>query len=190
MSQRIFFIKLLLVQYTTQTQTGIQAHCNDNVSLECPGGDIDSMDFLSVTWYKLNSDKKHGIVRRGKDDTVTQHYTFRRTAKFGEKYSLFLPSVTPEDSGDYDCSISANIGGQNLNFKVQLTVHECLTQAEVTTVTTVTQSTPPCHKQDEELPVMWIIIGYVPVALVKIISCLISIWVIRIRSSKRRKHRW
>lgn len=41
---------------------------------------------------------------------------------FGEKYSLFIPSVTPEDSGSYECFISAKIGGQNLYLQVGLTV--------------------------------------------------------------------
>lgn len=42
---------------------------------------------------------------------------------FGEKYSLMLLGVTPEDSGSYECAISANIGGRNLDVRVALVVN-------------------------------------------------------------------
>lgn len=75
-------------------------------------------------WFEqLEKQKKHGIVRKGKSDTSTQNYNFTRVATFGEKYSLFIPNVTPEDSGNYECAISANVGGQNLNLGVDLTVY-------------------------------------------------------------------
>ncbi|XP_071333243.1 uncharacterized protein [Trachinotus anak] len=198
MSHKVFFIKLLLVHYIAQSQAGIQADCSDSVSLSCPADDMDNMDFLSVTWYKLNNKGKVGIIRRSKGDNVTQSYRSIPTAEFGEKYSLLLPSVKPEDSGTYDCAISANIGQQNQNFQVDLTVHECVTQAapttaiqEVTPLSNTTQSILACHKQGEELPVMWSVIVYVAVSFVKIILSVISIWVIDcIRSSKQQQRRW
>ncbi|XP_044068552.1 uncharacterized protein LOC122883638 [Siniperca chuatsi] len=196
MFQKVLFIKLLLVHYATQIQAEIQASCNEDVPLKCPVVDIDSMDFLSVTWYKHNNQKKLGIIRRGKDENLTQHYNFTRSARFGEKHSLFLDSVTPEDSGTYECYISANVGGQNQNPTVVLTVNVCTTQADLTTMTSVLNTTHSdllCHNQVEDLPVMWSIVGYVALGLAKIILSLISIWVIqaiRIRSSRRRQHKW
>ncbi|XP_050927332.1 uncharacterized protein LOC127142582 [Lates calcarifer] len=194
MSQTLLFIKLLLVHHTAQSLTETQAHCNDNVSLKC-ADDIDSMDFLSVTWYKITDEKKRGIIRRGKGDSQTQNYTFPREAKFGSggTYSLVLFSVKPGDSGTYECAISADIGGRNQNHEVKLLVHECVTRAELTTATAVlnsTLSTLPCQQQAEDLPVVWSVVGYVAIGLVKIFLCVISILVIRIRSSKRRLRRW
>ncbi|XP_035501836.1 uncharacterized protein LOC118317335 [Scophthalmus maximus] len=182
MLQTVFFIKLLLLRYAAQSQV---ADCNQDVSLECPYDDIDGRDFLSVTWYKLNNEQRIGIIRRKKGSNETQPYNFTRPAKFGEKYSLLLPGVTPEDSGSYDCSISAKIGGKNLNQQINLTINECVTQAEQF------NATLPSHVKDVKvLPVMWSILGYVAVGLVKVLLSLISIWIIQIWSSRRWQHRW
>lgn len=78
---------------------------------------------MTLWFQQLENQRKIGIVRRGKSGTSPQYYNFTRMAMFGEEYSLFIPSVTPEDSGSYECAISANIGGQNLNLKVVLTVN-------------------------------------------------------------------
>ncbi|XP_076598283.1 uncharacterized protein LOC143327684 [Chaetodon auriga] len=200
MSQKVLFIKLLLVHLANQNPAETHANCNEDVLLPCPGVDTDSNDFLSVTWYKLSSQRKHGIIRRGKGIEDTQYYNFTRLARFEEKHSLFLPSVTPEDSGSYECAISAHVGGQNRYLRVDLIVNVCVTQADPTTVTNVmimmmntTHNHPLYHKNVEDLPVMWSIIGYVAVALTKVFLSLISIWVIRavrIRSSRRQQHKW
>ncbi|XP_033181938.1 uncharacterized protein LOC117152872 [Anabas testudineus] len=190
MFQTILFIQLLLVHYTIQGKVRYEVDCNKNVSLTCPDVDFDNLNFLSVTWYKLEKQKKHGIVRKGKSDTSTQNYNFTRVATFGEKYSLFIPNVTPEDSGNYECAISANVGGQNLNLGVDLTVYDCVTQAETTSVITVfntTESTLLCQNQAEDLPVLWGIIGYVAVGLTKILICLMSIWALHMRSSRQQR---
>ncbi|XP_036958622.1 uncharacterized protein LOC119022143 isoform X2 [Acanthopagrus latus] len=194
MSQGILFIKLLLVHYTTQSSDVTHANCNDDIPLMCPGVDLDSMNFYSVTWYKLSNLKRQGIIRRDKGGNTTQYYSFPREVRFGDKYSLFLRSVQPEDAGAYECYISANVGSQNLNRQVNLTVGECVTMAEPTTVTKVTTpSNSLCNKQAQDLPVMWSVGGYVAVGITKIILSLISIWVIRavhIRSERRRQQRW
>ncbi|XP_070767287.1 uncharacterized protein [Enoplosus armatus] len=192
MSLKVLIIKLLLVDYATQSLAEIHANCNDNVTLMCPDIDIDRMNFLSVSWFKLINQNRLGIIRRSKADEVTQYYKseFNRLASFGEKYSLLIPHVMHEDSGTYECAISANVGGKNLNCRVVLAVDVCVTQAELTTMTNVlntSHSSLLCPKQAEDLPIMWSIIGYVAVGVTKIFLCLISIWVIRevhIRSSR------
>ncbi|TKS76697.1 hypothetical protein D9C73_010787 [Collichthys lucidus] len=135
------------------------------------------MNFLSLTWYKL-SEKRHGIIRFSKNGMSPQNYSFIRPARFGEKYSLFLTSVTPEDSGIYECAISANVGGQNQNLQVNLKVHACVTDADLTTKANVLNATQPnrISVQAEDLPLMWTIIGYVAVAIGKMVLSLISIW--------------
>lgn len=196
MCQKVLLIKLLLLHYATQSQLETLANCYEDVPVMCPDVDFDRLDFISVAWYKFHNQKKLGIIRRGKDN-ITYDYDFARSPKprFGEKNSLLLPSVTHEDSGTYQCDISANVGGRNQNLKVNLTV-VCVTQPDRTTMTTVlnaTQSDLLCHNQVEDLPVMWSIIGCVAVGLAKIVLSLISIWVIkaaRMRSSRRRQHKW
>ncbi|XP_073326819.1 uncharacterized protein [Pagrus major] len=196
MSQKILFIKLLLVHYATQSPTVTRANCNDDVPLMCPGVDLDSMNFHSVTWYKLSNPKRRGIIRRDKGDEATQYYNFTRgeglEVRFGEKYSLFLQSVKPEDAGTYECYISANVGSQNQNLQANLTVDECVT--ELTTVLSTTPSSSTCQIKGEDLPVVWSIGGYVAVGIAKIVLSLISIWVIRaihIRSERRqRQQQW
>ncbi|XP_033486049.1 uncharacterized protein LOC117258917 [Epinephelus lanceolatus] len=200
MSQKVLFIKLLLLHYTTQSQFEMNADCNTNVSVKCPGVDLGKKDFISLAWYKFNNKEKVGIIRKGKQNSI-QDYDFPRSPKpeFGEQYSLFLARATPNDSGIYECDISANVGGQNLNLKVNLTVQACVIQTDLTTVSTMTtvsttsQLNLTCSSQGEDLPVMWSILGYVAVGLAKIIFSLISIRVIqavRMRSSRRRRHRW
>ncbi|KAK9515068.1 hypothetical protein VZT92_025739 [Zoarces viviparus] len=195
---KVLFIKLLLVHYATQSQTEIKANCSEDVPVMCPGVDTDSMDFLSVAWYKVNklNKTKVGIIRRGKDNKTRLYNTIRSpNPSFGEKHSLVIPSVTPEDSGTYECEISATVGQQNQNHEVHLTVHECVTPTD-TTMTTVLNTTQPvlsCANQEEDMPVMWSIVGYTVVGLTKIVLSLISIWVIQAvhkRSSRRRRHKW
>lgn len=63
-----------------------------------------------------------GILRKNKGESKTTFLQTNQKAEFGENYSLLLPSVTPDDSGAYECAISAKLGGKNLHFKVNLTV--------------------------------------------------------------------
>lgn len=51
------------------------------------------------------------------------YYNFSREVTFGEKQNLLLLKVSPADSGDYECVISANVGRQNQNHKVSLIVN-------------------------------------------------------------------
>ncbi|XP_068997035.1 uncharacterized protein [Embiotoca jacksoni] len=182
MCQAVLFVVLLLVHYSTQDRSKFAADCDQNVSLPC----LDVTSFFTVTWYKLG-ERKQGIIKRSKGDNDTKHFAPRRNASFGERHSLFLPNVKPTDSGSYQCFIHGNLGGKNQFSDVNLVVHECVTQAASptsTSVLTTIASTSLCHKQHQDLPVMWSVIGYVAVALAKIALSLISILVIHIRSSK------
>ncbi|XP_047458244.1 uncharacterized protein LOC125018422 [Mugil cephalus] len=192
MSQPVLFIKLLLVVHVAHLQ---EIHdCNGNATLWCPGVKSDHMDFLSLAWYKHIDQKKHGIIRISKGDKTPQIYEFHRPAYFGKRHSLLLTSVKPEDSGKYECAIHANVGQKNDFQFVNLVIRECSTQAVPTTATELTvtanmlNSTPsslPCNQVAQDLPVVWSILGYVAVALAKIVLPLISLKVIHIRSSRR-----
>uniref|UniRef100_A0A3Q4GJU6 Si:dkey-109a10.2 n=1 Tax=Neolamprologus brichardi TaxID=32507 RepID=A0A3Q4GJU6_NEOBR len=185
--------QLLLLHYASQSKIDIKRSCNEDVSLECPVAEKNS-NFLSVAWYKVNNGNKHGIIRRGNGEDPV-YYNFSREVTFGEKQNLLLRKVSPADSGDYECAISANVGGQNENHKVSLIINECVPTAPLTTLhylnTTMTAPTsPPCQTQLLDLPVTWSIAGYAAVALAKIVLSLIVIWVIRLRSSRQRYNKW
>uniref|UniRef100_A0A3B5B0W3 Ig-like domain-containing protein n=1 Tax=Stegastes partitus TaxID=144197 RepID=A0A3B5B0W3_9TELE len=159
--------QLLLLHFATQSHLLIQADCNENASLSCPGVSS-QMNFLAVAWYKVN---KLGIIRIRKSDGRITPYNLSRNASFGHDYSLLMPRVKPEDSGTYECALTANVGGQNLYHQIQLMV-------QVTALAlNATHPNQLCDKQIEDLPVLWTTIGYIAVALVKIIVSLISIWV-------------
>ncbi|XP_068454604.1 uncharacterized protein [Clinocottus analis] len=192
MFRKVLFIQILLLHYTTPSETEVFANCYEDFPVMCPAVDIDSINFSSLTWYKLHKTKR-GIIKRERDNTTKWYKNFDRSPKprFGEKHSLLIPRVTPEDSGTYECDIYAKVGGQNLDFKVHLKVHDCVNDTDVTTVVNTSQPDLQCHKQD--MPVMWSIIGYVAVGLAKIILSFISVWVVhavRTRSSRRRRHEW
>ncbi|XP_042347869.1 uncharacterized protein LOC121947054 [Plectropomus leopardus] len=194
MSQKVLFIKLLLLHYTTQSESEIEADCHENVSVMCPGFEIDTVNFISLAWYKFNNTMKHGIIRKGRDNII-QDYGFPRSPKpqFGKKHSLLLTSVTPEDSGTYECDISANVGGRNLNLHVNLKVNDCATQTELTTTTSASNTTLHCKGYGEDFPVKWGIVGYVAVGLTKIVLSLVTIGVIQavhMRSSRRWQRKW
>lgn len=72
---------------------------------------------------QLHGKKRQGIIWRGKGGTEIKSFNFSRPASFGEKYGLFLPSVTDEDSGTYECTVSANIGEKNINVLINLIVN-------------------------------------------------------------------
>uniref|UniRef100_A0A1A8F6M7 Ig-like domain-containing protein n=1 Tax=Nothobranchius korthausae TaxID=1143690 RepID=A0A1A8F6M7_9TELE len=193
MLQVTLLISLLLVHHTTQSHE-VQKGCGEDAQLWCseiedhgPG-----MDFIAVAWYKVEKEK-WGILRLRKDEPLenAQTFDFRREAMMGEKYSLVLPRVTPNDSGFYQCDVNAKVGGQNKERKVQLTVHECVPPTEPTqrvSALNVTQPTPPCSVMD--MPIAWSLASYGAVAVVKIILSLLSIWVIRIISSRSQRSDW
>ncbi|XP_072222939.1 uncharacterized protein [Leuresthes tenuis] len=185
MSQGVLFISLLLVHYAAQNHQQIYAFCNEDVSLECPAINSDNMDFLSLAWYKVSGEKKHGIIRISTGEKTSQKYNFTRVAEFGKQQCLLLPSVKPADSGTYECSVQANVGGKNKRDRVNLMVHECVTQAEPITMTNTlntTQSNLLYNKQVEDFPLTWTVIGYVVVAVAKIVLSLISIQIMRCAS--------
>ncbi|KAM4563948.1 CD83 antigen [Odontesthes bonariensis] len=180
MSQGVLFISLLLVHYAAQNQHEIKADCNEDVSLKCPA--INNMDFLSLAWYKVSNEKRCGIIRKSPGETTPLRYNFTREAEFGEHHSLLLSSVKPADSGTYECSVQAHVGGKNKKDRVNLMVHECVTQAEPITMTNTLTITQSNHRQVEDFPLMWTLIGYVAVAVAKILLSLISIQIMRCAS--------
>ncbi len=86
--------------------------------------DVQKCLFFCCCCVQLNgTNKAQGIIRIGTNNQPNKYPTFKRPAEFGEKYSLLLHNVRHEDSGSYQCSISANVGSQNQDFTVNLIVN-------------------------------------------------------------------
>ncbi|KAM4571910.1 uncharacterized protein V3H82_011434 [Fundulus diaphanus] len=183
MPQVILYISLLLVHHTTQSHQEVQqiANCTEDVTLDCPAFSSKRKDFFAMTWYK----GKEPIIRKRRDEI--QPSNFSREAKFGVNLSLFLPNVKPTDSGKYICNIRANVGHQNKEGSVVLSVNECVIQVVEPTPNS-TQSKPVAAIYD--FPLTWTLAGYLAVAAVKILLSMISIQMIRIVSSRRQKRRF
>lgn len=73
----------------------------------------------SPSWQVETDGNKNGIIR--KSDGGVQAFEYKRKASFGENHSLLLPNVNESDAGMYSCDLSANVGGQNKEEKVELT---------------------------------------------------------------------
>lgn len=72
---------------------------------------------------KFHKGSKEGLITKHRGLAEPRVYSPSRRVVFGQEYSLMLLSVTPEDSGDYECAINADIGGRNQNSRVALVVN-------------------------------------------------------------------
>ncbi|XP_072304712.1 uncharacterized protein [Eucyclogobius newberryi] len=178
----------LLVLSSTQAVT-TEARCGTDVSLPC-NADFTANKYFSLTWYKQN---KEGIIRKVLHDKSIRLYKFPRNVSLTEQNGLFLRKVRPEDSGEYECAVSANVGGQNGNFFVTLTVPECepdpttslITLAAVQTEDTFVNRTQ--SHSGHPMPLAWSLLGYGAVALVKITLSVIVIWIFHVCSRRKRR---
>ncbi|XP_076022832.1 uncharacterized protein LOC143013179 [Genypterus blacodes] len=169
MYQAVLFLQFLLLHSATQKK--LEAACKEDVTLPCPGAL--GRNFPSLIWYKFNDQRKIGIVRKAKGKPA-ENYNFDRSTVFGEDCSLSLNSVTPADSGTYQCVIGAIIGGKDEPYNVTLTVPECVVQTTAKAPLTTSN-----HINIEEWPVLWIVICYCGIGLGKIVFSLLSIGVAR-----------
>ncbi|KAG7472037.1 hypothetical protein MATL_G00104320 [Megalops atlanticus] len=175
------YLFAVLTLQRVETLNSISAECRETITLPCNA--IHHSDtFRAVTWYKFNISRT-GIVR--KNSQGVKSYNFPRVAVFGDREGLMLPDVSPEDSGTYECHVSANVGGTNKDSMVFLNVSECLTPAPaVFTTPLVTRAAvrantcKPCIDQVVEVSAAWIVSGFSVVAFVKIALCFCFIWVL------------
>lgn len=73
---------------------------------------------------KVHKGRKEGLIRRRQGHQLPLMYgSPPPSLAFGEEHSLTLFNVTPKDSGTYECAMNANIGGRNLNIRVELVVN-------------------------------------------------------------------
>ncbi|KAG5282430.1 hypothetical protein AALO_G00055920 [Alosa alosa] len=145
--------------------------CYSNVSLPCEAGYL-GPKFCSLTWYK----NRTGVLRWIWNDTKRGDYwrmgNVTRQAALGPEGQLILPRVTPNDTGTYKCFLRANLGEQNLESSVYLSVN-------VTCVEPVTSTPSSCPLLDVlEMHAAWATLGFISLSLLKIILCVVVIKVL------------
>ncbi|XP_061629000.1 uncharacterized protein LOC133477818 isoform X2 [Phyllopteryx taeniolatus] len=175
MSQIILFIKVITLCYATRSEAKVEANCDQNVDLHCPC--YDGTDFLLLTWYKMSDQGRRFVISIGEGYVEKENLSQRAT--FGKDKRLHLPAVRPHDSGTYKCVITANVGGRNTICTVDLLVHACVTGTPPNVLHSTVPSTVNTSRHEEELPVMWSVLGYLAVALTKVLASCTSIWVIQ-----------
>ncbi|KAK7884397.1 hypothetical protein WMY93_027520 [Mugilogobius chulae] len=170
----------LLGQISSQTQH-IEARCGRDVFLPCKAN-FNINNYFSVTWYKKSAVRKE-----------IQKYGFPRDLSIDDHNSLVLQRAMPNDSGTYECSISANVGGQNQNLFVELAVAEC----EPETTPAVTTLSPQAVETERtflnathravHLPLTWSLLGYGAVGLTKIILSFMILMVFHLCPKRKRR---
>ncbi|XP_036390303.1 uncharacterized protein LOC118781391 isoform X2 [Megalops cyprinoides] len=149
------YLFAVLTLQRVETRISISAECRENITLPCDAIHH-SKTFRAVTWYKFNISQRTGIVR--KNSQVVKSYNFPRVAVFGDKECLMLPDVRPEDSGTYECLVSANVGGTNRDSMVFLNVSECVTPAPAVFTTPLVTGTDVlfmARKREERRKQLW-----------------------------------
>ncbi|XP_064155246.1 uncharacterized protein LOC135234501 isoform X2 [Anguilla rostrata] len=189
----------------SESLNSVNSECGENITLPCDATRR-SKQYRSVTWYKV-SGTRTGIIRKAQDRV--QQFKAARMAEFGHDESLLVPGVRPEDSGDYECFLSANVGGENKESKLHLSVSECVTPADTTLAdTTPVDTTPaalvtltgmmscftaPCMDQVVEVSLVLVVTSFSVIAFVKVILSIFSVWVlllIRRRGERQRMDDW
>uniref|UniRef100_A0A8C9U491 Si:dkey-109a10.2 n=1 Tax=Scleropages formosus TaxID=113540 RepID=A0A8C9U491_SCLFO len=155
----------------------VQARCNDTITLPCSLTENTS-DYRYAVWYKLNFTRLEGIVRKSRNGPI-QPYDYRREARLGDSEALVLPWVQPEDSGEYQCMLGADIGKQNQFLNILLNVSECVATSAPTFAPVIMATNSNCVFDGSymELSPARILSGFSVLGLVKAMLCLLSIWV-------------
>ncbi|XP_070821686.1 CD83 antigen [Chaetodon trifascialis] len=108
----------------------VQASFGADCSLQCTAESKPGVQYRAVRWYKVGEPpaaRLSGLLTKELPNGTTRWYTGveREVELLGESHSVFLPSVTCEDSGVYTCHLAAPVGEQNRDGHVLLTVTDC-----------------------------------------------------------------
>ncbi|XP_061759988.1 uncharacterized protein LOC133554822 isoform X1 [Nerophis ophidion] len=119
MNRITLIFQVIAVYYAIPSHAEVRATCDQNVDVDCPCRD--SSEFLALRWYKMSGETRYAVISTS--DNGNEKSSFHRPAMFGERNSLHLPRVTPQDSGIYKCIILAGINRPNKECTVNLLVH-------------------------------------------------------------------
>uniref|UniRef100_A0A4W4DSA7 Ig-like domain-containing protein n=1 Tax=Electrophorus electricus TaxID=8005 RepID=A0A4W4DSA7_ELEEL len=147
----------------------IQASCNDDIELPCTARDH-MVKYRYIVWFK---DSIAIIKRKSNEVTI---YNNSSPASLGVRETLVLQNVQPLDSGQYRCSLGADIGGRDMDSHVSFTVSGvCGITLTVLLASTVLTST--CPFTLEEVSDMWLLLFFLILGVAKVVICSTAIWV-------------
>ncbi|XP_035529045.1 CD83 antigen [Morone saxatilis] len=109
----------------------IKSVSGSDVRLQCTAVSQPGVQYRAVRWYKVRDppspSRLSGLLTRDLPDGPTRWYTSgdQEAELMKESNGIFLPNVTCEESGVYECHLAAPVGEQNRDGRVQLTLTDC-----------------------------------------------------------------
>ncbi|XP_062887633.1 uncharacterized protein LOC134336917 [Mobula hypostoma] len=139
--QWIAVILFWVTPVAVPTSATVTAQCAGAVTLPCRAARVKSHTYTSVRWYKVvnQKDLKGIIWKRG--NNIKLYRGVDQNVTMTAQDSLTIRHVKEEDSGTYQCSIFASLGGINQNGHVTLQVSVCLSSSVATSVAVTTPGT-------------------------------------------------
>ncbi|XP_028985333.1 CD83 antigen [Betta splendens] len=110
--------------------THVKSVTGADTSLQCTVEHKPGVRYRAVRWYKVQAapaPRLNGLLTRDLSNCTTRRYrgVEREVQLKGESLSLFLPNITCNDGGMYECHLVAHVGEQNREGRVLLTVTDC-----------------------------------------------------------------
>ncbi|XP_072537691.1 uncharacterized protein [Salminus brasiliensis] len=150
---------------TLEGMYSIQASCNDDVTLPCQVRDATDK-YRYIVWYRNNI----AVIKRKNNDVT--FYNKSSPASLGVKESLVLRQVQPNDTGQYQCFLAADIGAKDIESYVSLVVSECETMVPTELSTADPLLSCPVHVL--EIPALWAVLPFILFCLIKVGLCFIA----------------
>ncbi|XP_019727381.1 CD83 antigen [Hippocampus comes] len=105
----------------------------DNCSLPCTAQVKPGVQYLSVSWYKMElrgnppTPQRRGLVLRDLPDGAVERYVSltREVILNNDTNDILLPNVTCRDNIAYKCRLYAPVGERNLEGEVVLKLSDC-----------------------------------------------------------------
>ncbi|XP_077071148.1 CD83 antigen [Siphateles boraxobius] len=124
-----FIVCLVTLAVAKGVRNEIRTVIGEDVELPCAAKSKASVEYRLVTWYKVVEGPPRtitGLVRLTKNNGKVEKYKgVEREVELLEKtQSLLLSNVTAQDSGIYNCFLSAPLGHQNQEGEIVLKVYE------------------------------------------------------------------
>lgn len=171
----VFLCLMLQVAAENQMQI-IEVSEGENVSLPCTAVVKKGLDYWACRWYKENGSSLTGLLSSTPPGGRLRYYV-NADVRMSLEYpslSLQLPPAKCSDGGVYQCYMAANVGEQNREGRVRLSVTGCPIDFEVT---------PEAPEKLPKRPELMVVVAGLVLA-VFLASLLIYLFVTRTKRTK------